>query len=153
MKISDLKTHVLSTVLDEPFASSMGVVRKRSTMIVELITDEGVTGWGESLCHGLQPPEIAETIVRVALRPIDVWASGIGLAAALQFLATIPPAPLALKPIEPMLEYDQSAHPFRQDLIFQAINMEHGKVQVPTGPGLGVEVNREILERYEKTTA
>ena len=41
-------------------------------MIVELITDAGVTGWGESLCHGLQPPEIAATIVQVALKPIVV---------------------------------------------------------------------------------
>ena len=31
-------------------------------MIVEVITDEGISGWGESLCHGLQPPEIAEVI-------------------------------------------------------------------------------------------
>ena len=62
-----------------------------------------------------------------------VWASGIGLAASLQFLATLPPAPLALNPIEPMLEYDQSSHPFRQDLIFGAITMQDGKVQIP-GP-------------------
>ena len=379
MKITDLKTHVLSTPLDEPFAFSMGWVKKRSAMIVELITDEGVTGWGESLCHGMQPPEIAETIVQVALKPIvlgqdpfdvdvlwermynltrpygqkgavpnaisavdiaiwdclgralgkpvhkllggayrtevqpyatgfyrvqgksypadaveeakrhmkngftamklktgfgveedieyilavregigpgpklmvdansaynvasarrilkaiepadihwfeepispedidgyrelknltsiylaageceftkigfrewiarravdilqpdlcsaggftecrkisalaqawhmtiipHVWASGIGLAASLQFLATIPPAPLALKPIEPMLEYDQSSHPFRQNLIFGAITMQDGKVSIPTAPGLGVEIDREVIERYE----
>jgi D-galactarolactone cycloisomerase len=79
-----------------------------------------------------------------------VWGSGIGLAASLQFLATVPPAPLALKPIEPMLEYDQSSHPFRQDLIFDAIAMRDGKVQVPTGPGLGVEVNRDVIERYRQ---
>ena len=79
-----------------------------------------------------------------------VWGSGIGLAASLQFLATVPPAPLALKPIEPMLEYDQSSHPFRQDLIFDAIAMRDGNVQVPTGPGLGVEVNRDVIERYRQ---
>jgi D-galactarolactone cycloisomerase len=378
MKITDVKTHVLSTPLDEPFAFSMGWVKRRSTMIVEVTTDEGVTGWGESLCHGLQPPEIAATIVQVALKPIvlgqdafdvdvlwermynltrpygqkgavpnaisavdiaiwdcmgralgkpvhkllggayrtevepyatgfyrvegksypadaieearrhlkrgfsamklkvgfgveedveyilgvregigrgpklmidanhaynvasarrilkaiepagihwfeepispedidgyrelknltsiylaageneftkygfrewisrravdilqpdlcsaggftecrkisalaqawhmtmipHVWASGIGLAASLQFLATLPPAPLALKPIEPMLEYDQSSHPFRQELIFGAITMVDGMVQIPTAPGLGVEINREVIERY-----
>lgn len=379
MKIIDIKTHVLSVPLDEPFAFSMGWVTRRSTMIVELITDEGVTGWGESLCHGLQPPEIAETIVLSALKPIvlgadpfdvdvlweqmynltrpfgqkgavlnaisavdiaiwdclgrflgkpvckllggayrnevqpyatgfyrirggnypadaiaeakrhlakgfkamklktgfgveedieyilavragigsgpklmidanqaynigtarrilkaiekadihwfeeplspediagykelknmtsiylaagesefskiafrdwvssravdilqpdlcsaggftecrkilalaqawhipvnpHVWGSGIGLAASLQFIATIPPAPLALKPIEPMLEYDQSSHPFRQDLIFNSINIEHGMVEIPSGPGIGVEVNRDVIEKYE----
>lgn len=79
-----------------------------------------------------------------------VWASGIGLAASLQFIATIPPAPLALHPIEPMLEYDQSSHPFRQDLIFGAITMQNGTVQIPTGPGLGVEINRDVIERYKQ---
>lgn len=380
MKIAQIKTHVLSTPLDEPFSFSMGWVTRRSTMIVELLTDEGITGWGESLCHGLQPPGIAAAVVNEALAPIvvgqdpfdvdvlwermynltraygqkgavpnaisavdiaiwdclgralgkpvhkllggayrtrvqpyatgfyrvahktypddailearrhlangftamklktgfgveedidyilavregvgpgpklmvdanhaynvsaarrilraiepadihwfeepispedidgyrelknltgiylaageneftkigfrewisrravdilqpdlcsaggftecrkisalaqawhmtlipHVWASGIGLAASLQFLATVPPAPLALKPIEPMLEYDQSSHPFRQDLIFHAIKMRDGMVDVPDGPGLGVEVNREIIERYER---
>ncbi len=380
MKIVEVKTHVLSTPLEEPFAFSMGWVHKRSTMIVELLTDEGITGWGEALCHGLQPPEIAETIVQVALKPIvvgqdpfdvdvlwermynltrpygqkgavpnaisavdiaiwdclgralgkpvhkllggayrtevqpyatgfyrvegksypadaieearrhvrngftamklkigfgveedleyilavregigpgpklmvdanhaynvgsarrllkaiepagihwfeepispedidgycelksltgiylaageneftkigfrewiarravdilqpdlcsaggftecrkisalaqawhttlipHVWASGIGLAASLQFIATLPPAPLALKPVEPLLEYDQSSHPFRQDLVFGAVGMVGGKVPIPTSPGLGVEINREVIERYER---
>ena len=378
MKIVDVKTYVLSTPLEEPFCFSMGWVRQRGTMIVEVVTDEGVSGWGEALCHGLQPPEIARTIVEVALKPIvlgqdpfdvdvlwermynltrpfgqkgavpnaisavdiaiwdclgralgqpvhkllggayrikvqpyatgfyrvdhreypadavaeakrhvaagfsamklkigfgveediayiravregvgpgpklmidanhaynvasarrilkaiepydihwfeepispedidgyrelknltnvyiaageneftkfgfrewvsrravdilqpdlcsaggftecrkisalaqawhmslvpHVWASGIGLAASLQFLATVPPAPLALKPIEPMLEYDQSSHPFRQDLIFGALAMEEGFVRLPSAPGIGVEVNRDVIERY-----
>jgi D-galactarolactone cycloisomerase len=78
-----------------------------------------------------------------------VWGSGIGLAASLQFLATVPPSPLALNPIEPILEYDQSSHPFRQDLIFNAINIEDGIVKIPDGPGIGVEINREVIERYE----
>ena len=381
MKILDVKTHVLSTPLDEEFAFSMGWVSRRSTMLVELVTDDGVTGWGEALCHGLQPPEIAATIVQVALKPIvigqdpfavdvlwermynltrpfgqkgavpnaisavdiaiwdclgralgkpvhtllggayrtevqpyatgfyrrrhgndvadaraeaqrhigngfdamklkigfgveedidyvrsvrevigpgpklmvdanhaynvgaarrilkgiepaqihwfeepispedidgyaelknltdiylaageneftkfgfrewisrravdilqpdicsaggftecrkisalaqawhlpivpHVWASGIGLAASLQFIATVPPAPLALRPIEPMLEYDQSSHPFRQDLIHGAVTMTNGRVRIPDGPGLGVEVNREVIARYGRT--
>ena len=78
-----------------------------------------------------------------------VWGAGIAQAASLQFVATLPPAPLALYPSEPMLEYDQSAHPFRQDLIHNAIGMDdRGMVRIPDGPGLGIEVNRDILERY-----
>lgn len=378
MKIIDLKTHVLVTPLDEPFAFSMGWVHQRSAVLVECITDDGVIGWGESLCHGLQPPQIAAAIINHALKPIvlgqdpfdvevlwermynltrpfgqkgavpnaisgvdiaiwdclgralgkpvhkllggahrtsvqpyatgfyrrkdgvypaeavdearrhlangftamklkvgfgveediacihavrdaigrgprlmvdanhaynvgaarrilkaiepadihwfeepispedidgyrelknltniylaageneftkvgfrewvsrravdmlqpdlcsaggftecrkiaalaqawhmpitpHVWGSGIGLAASLQFLATLAPAPMALHPIEPMLEYDQSAHPFRQDLVFGAIAMQHGRVAIPTAPGIGVEVNRAVIERY-----
>jgi D-galactarolactone cycloisomerase len=72
----------------------------------------------------------------------------VGLAAAMQFLAIVPPTPLSMKPIEPMLEFDQSAHPFRQELIFNAIQNENGIVKVPDRPGIGVEINREILEKY-----
>ena len=77
-----------------------------------------------------------------------VWGSGIGLAASLQFIATLPPSPLGLSPIEPILEYDQSDHPFRQALIFDALRIEDGMVNIPTGPGLGIEVNRDILDQY-----
>jgi D-galactarolactone cycloisomerase len=79
-----------------------------------------------------------------------VWGSGIGLAASLQFVASIPPMPLSINPVEPMLEYDCSAHPFRHDLIFGAINMtKDGRVPIPTGAGIGVEVNRAVIERFQ----
>ena len=78
-----------------------------------------------------------------------VWGSGVGLAASLQFIASLPPAPLCLQPKEPMLEYDQSSHPFRLDLICGGISLENGFVPVPQAPGIGVEVNREVLERFK----
>lgn len=78
-----------------------------------------------------------------------VWGSGIGIAASLQFIASLPNTPLSLNPTEPMLEFDQSSHPFRKDLIFDGIKMENGMVQIPTKPGIGVEVNRDILNQYK----
>jgi D-galactarolactone cycloisomerase len=68
MKIVDVIPHVLSTPLEEPFSFSQGWVDRRSTMIVEVLTDEGVTGWGESLCHGLRPPEVAASFVEFCFR-------------------------------------------------------------------------------------
>ena len=379
MKIVDVVPHVLSTPLEEPFSFSQGWVDRRSTMIVEVLTDEGVTGWGESLCHGLQPPEVAASFVEFCFKPMlvgrdpfdvevlweemynrtrpfgggaavnamsgvdvalwdvigrylehpihkllggafrsevtpyatgfdrregqnhveagveearrhvsegfgamklkvgfgveadleyvhairevvgsgvrlmldancaydvpaarrlllgcraaevhfleeplapedlegyrslrnlsatyvaagenlfgkigyrrwisegaldilqpdlcssggfteckkiaalaqawntavvpHVWGSGIGLAASLQLIATLPPTPLSLQPEEPMLEYDRSSHPFREDLIGGAISAVDGKVPVPHGPGIGVEVDRDVLEHYGK---
>ena len=47
-----------------------------------------------------------------------------------------------------MLEYDRSLHPFREDLIRGAISTVNGKVPVPQGPSVGVEVDRKVLERY-----
>src|SRR5215218_6319071 len=79
-----------------------------------------------------------------------VWGSGIGLAASLQLIATLPPAPLSLHAEEPIVEYDRSSHPFREDLIGGAICTVEGKVPVPHGPGIGVEVDRAVLEHYGK---
>ena len=78
-----------------------------------------------------------------------VWGSGVGLAASLQFIATLVPTPLCLKPVEPMVEYDQSSHPFRLDLIDGDITFEDGFVAVPSGAGIGVDVNRKVLEKYK----
>jgi D-galactarolactone cycloisomerase len=377
MKIVDLVAHVLSTPLEEPFAFSQGWVGQRSAVVVEVLTDEGVTGWGESLCHGLQPPEVAASFVEFCYKPMllgrdpfdaevlweelynrtrpfgsgaavnalsgvdialwdavgrslslpvhkllggafrskltpyatgfyrrqgedpteagireakrhlcegframklkvgfevdvdikyvraireavgpevrimmdancaydapatrrillecrdagvhffeeplasedlegykalrhltdthlaagenlfgktgfrrwisegaldilqpdlcssggfteckkiaaiaqawntavvpHVWGTGIRLAASLQFMATLPPTPLSMNPEEPMLEYDTSSHPFRQDLIGGAVRMSDGKVSIPQNPGIGVEVDRDTLECY-----
>ncbi len=79
-----------------------------------------------------------------------VWGSGIGLAASLQFVATLPPTPLSDTPVEPMLEYDRSNHPFRTELINNEISMgTDGLVAIPDKAGIGVSVNREILEKYK----
>ncbi|NEU31392.1 mandelate racemase/muconate lactonizing enzyme family protein [bacterium LRH843] len=79
-----------------------------------------------------------------------VWGTGIGLAAAVQFIATLPPQPLSLHPIEPMLEYDQSSHPFRQELINGALNLNRqGMVEVSDLPGIGVEIDQTVIEKYK----
>ncbi|MGG1554074.1 mandelate racemase/muconate lactonizing enzyme family protein [Paenibacillus ferrarius] len=77
-----------------------------------------------------------------------VWGSGVGLAASLQFIAALPPAPLSLNPEEPMLEYDQSSHPFRAALIQHAITMKDGMVDIPQRPGIGVEIDRDVIATY-----
>lgn len=77
------------------------------------------------------------------------WGSGVGQAASMQLLATIPPTPSTFIPAEPMLEYDQSDHPFRNELVFPHLLMKaDGRVAISDKPGIGVEVNREILQKY-----
>ena len=74
MKITDVRVHVLRSALPQPFAFSQGWVSSRGATLVEVETDEGVTGWGEALCQGLQPPEIAGAVVSGALKPLLVGA-------------------------------------------------------------------------------
>ena len=70
MKIADVRVHTLRSALEQPFAFSQGWVSSRGATLVEVTTDEGLTGWGEALCQGLQPPEIAAAAVTSALRPL-----------------------------------------------------------------------------------
>ena len=70
MKIIDLKLHVLKSPLAEPFAFSQGWVTQRSATLVELITDEGISGWGEAYAQGLEPPEIGAAVIRHAMKPL-----------------------------------------------------------------------------------
>jgi D-galactarolactone cycloisomerase len=74
MKITDIAIHVLKSPLSEPFAFSQGWVRQRSATLVEVLTDESISGRGEAFAQGLEPPEIAATVIDRALRPLVVGA-------------------------------------------------------------------------------
>jgi D-galactarolactone cycloisomerase len=76
------------------------------------------------------------------------WGSAIGLAATVQFLAALPDTPPAFRPVPPMLEFEQTPNPLRDDLAREPIRQVDGIVRVPDGPGLGIEVDRGVLERF-----
>jgi D-galactarolactone cycloisomerase len=78
-----------------------------------------------------------------------VWGTGVALAAALQLLAVLPHNPPCLHPEQPLLEFDRTAHPIRQAILAEPIEHERGTVRIPEGPGLGIEVDRAALARFE----
>lgn len=49
MKITEIRGYHLRYHLDEPVRNSVGVMTERESLVVELISDSGVSGWGESL--------------------------------------------------------------------------------------------------------
>ena len=60
MKVTDVACHILQCKVDKPFVSARGwVYGTRSTCLVEISTDDGITGWGE--CYG--PAAVAKTFV------------------------------------------------------------------------------------------
>ena len=63
MKIKHINVHVIKSELDVPFAFSQGWVNQRAATLIEIITDEEITGWGECFPQGLEPPEIAAAAV------------------------------------------------------------------------------------------
>jgi D-galactarolactone cycloisomerase len=74
LKITNVHAHVLRSALQQPFAFSQGWVSSRGATLVEVETDEGVTGWGEALCQGLQPPEIAAAAIGTVLKDVVIGA-------------------------------------------------------------------------------
>ncbi|OSI71056.1 mandelate racemase/muconate lactonizing enzyme family protein [Bradyrhizobium canariense] len=59
MKITGARTHILQATLSQPLASSRAWYDKRTAMLVEIETDQGIVGWGE--CYG--PARITAAVV------------------------------------------------------------------------------------------
>ncbi|WP_148252837.1 mandelate racemase/muconate lactonizing enzyme family protein [Aidingimonas lacisalsi] len=76
------------------------------------------------------------------------WGSAVGLAATIQFLAALPDQPPSLFPFQPMLEFEQCENPFRDHLAREPIHQVNGTVTVPDKPGLGIEIDRTVIDQY-----
>jgi len=77
-----------------------------------------------------------------------VWGSAVAQAASVQLIAALPVAHHSLFPRQPLLEFDQSSHPFRQHLIKRPLEMVDGLVAVPDQPGLGIDVQLDAIKEY-----
>jgi D-galactarolactone cycloisomerase len=101
-------------------------------------------------CGGLsEAKKIADMATAFGVRLVPhVWGTGIGLAAALQLHAVLPPSPPRHDPTEPVLEFDRSEHPFRQAVLRTPIEHVDGTVSIPDGPGLGIEIDTDAIARW-----
>ena len=77
-----------------------------------------------------------------------VWGAAVAQAASLQLIAALPVTHHSLYPTEPILEYDRSAHPFRQQLIKSPWQMQNELVPIPSGPGLGIEIDMNVVREF-----
>ena len=81
-----------------------------------------------------------------------VWGSGVALAAALHAVAAIPPFPHTAHPFplqnDPVIEYDRNYNPLRDTVLRDPIRLVDGCLPVPAGPGLGIDLDEEILEEF-----
>jgi len=116
-------------------------IQKRCLDIVQ--PDISIAG-GFSECLKIQAMATAN---RVRVLP-HMWGSAIRLAATLHWQATIPDDPQGIEPEPSLLEFDMTENGLRTELAQVSIAALDGLVAVPEGPGLGIEIDREILERY-----
>ena len=72
------------------------------------------------------------------------WKSGIGIAASAHLSAAT-----ACCPFIEFLPAELSESALRRDLVSEELRLEEGQIPLPTRPGLGIELNREALEKFE----
>lgn len=78
-----------------------------------------------------------------------VWGTGIGLAAALHWLAALPAYPHADHvPFPPLLEYDVGLNALQNEVFVEPIRYADGFLEVPKGLGLGVTLDDAAVRRY-----
>lgn len=116
-----------------------------ATRAVDVVQPDTCAAGGLSECKKIADMAAAH-FIRYAPH---VWGTGVALAAALQLLAVLPGwTPPSLQPVDPMLEFDRTEHPIRQALLTSSIEHKNGRVAIPDGPGLGIEIDRDALERF-----
>ena len=128
----------------ETWHSRWGMLEPITTRAVSIIQPDvcGVGGFSEFR----RVVDMAQTHgIRVVPH---VWGTAVQIAASLQAHASIAPAPVRQSPLDAMFEFDRTENPFRQAVVMQPLEHENGVIQIPTGPGLGIEINREALDEF-----
>ena len=134
----------LAAALDMPVAgyeSEIGLFRFRELIerhAVDIVQPDCVWSGGITECRRIG--ELAYTH-NLPCNP-HVFSSGVSLAANLHFLASLPN--------QGLLEMDRNIYPLRDELLTEKIDIaEDGFVHVPQGPGLGIELNMDIFNKYK----
>lgn len=79
-----------------------------------------------------------------------VWGTPVAIAANLHLIATLA-APYSINdPLEPLIEFDRSPNVLRERLTDVPFSQSRSRIMVPTGPGLGIELDEQRIERIMK---
>lgn len=103
-----------------------------------------------SLCGGIgETLFISELAALSGIRCIPhCWGGAILIAATVQTLSLMPDPHWGFPTDTPMLELDQSENPWRTEIVKEPFQLKDGFVDVPTRPGLGIEVDEAIVKQY-----
>ncbi|TGV01881.1 mandelate racemase/muconate lactonizing enzyme family protein [Flavivirga rizhaonensis] len=76
------------------------------------------------------------------------WGTAIGLHVALHFISNIESVPGRMYQPDFLMEYDQTENGLRDKLCFPSIEMKDGMIEVPKRPGLGIDIDEDVLNKY-----
>jgi D-galactarolactone cycloisomerase len=104
-----------------------------------------------SICAGVREVLFIGELARLSgVRCIPhCWGGAVMLAATLQVAALLPEPTRLPGTDAPMLEFDVTENPFRtQVCLGDPFALRDGTVQVPTAPGLGIQIDETALRRF-----
>ncbi|MEO8495965.1 MAG: mandelate racemase/muconate lactonizing enzyme family protein [Planctomycetota bacterium] len=103
-----------------------------------------------SLCGGLGEVLFISELARLSSIGCvpHCWGSDILIAATIHLLSLLHEPHWGLPTDTPRLELDQSENPWRDGLATERFELRDGFITVPTKPGLGIEVNEEVVKQY-----
>ena len=81
------------------------------------------------------------------------WGGAVVVAATLQVLAVIPEPTEIDGSYGCLIEWDTFENPMRTDLLTTPLTVADGRVAIPAGPGLGIEVDEEVVRRLDQLAA
>lgn len=106
-----------------------------------------------SLCGGVaEVLSICEMARLFGIQAVPhCYAGAIVIAATLQLNSLLPPHFQGFAGgDEPMQEFDVYENPFRDVIVTKKFELKDGYFDVPTGPGLGIEIDESVVRRYVK---
>ncbi len=111
---------------------------------VDIIQPE--TGTTGGITEAKRISTIASTY-HVEMTPHN-WGTGIIISANLHISANLSYAPGRIFDKQPLLEFDRSPNRIREELITKPVTAKDGYIDVPTGYGLGIEVDEDKLKYF-----
>ncbi|MBL8851644.1 MAG: mandelate racemase/muconate lactonizing enzyme family protein [Planctomycetaceae bacterium] len=103
-----------------------------------------------SLCGGI--PEVLFIAEMAALHGVPIiphcWGGAVLLAATTHLLSLLPDPHWGFPTDTPLLEFDQSENPWRTEIVKTPLEFKDGFMTVPTGPGLGIEIDEAAVRKY-----
>lgn len=78
-----------------------------------------------------------------------VWGSGVAVAVGLNAAFAMPDFPEALVPAPVYFELDRTPNIFREEVNLNKLKIVDGYIDLPEFEGLGVEINRDLIKKYQ----
>lgn len=106
-----------------------------------------------SLCGGIAEVLFISEMARLfGIQALPhCWAGAIVIAASLQLNSLLAPHFQGFaNGDEPMMEFDVYENPFRDEVVTKKFELKNGYFDVPTGPGLGIEIDEDRVRKYAK---